>query len=582
MGLGEIRSNATLGGRFAAEVDVIASPQETLDSACFRLRKPTADDGLPWLRQARLIYRKGPPAILEIRSDLPQYDPVLQVGVIVGCGHEVSRDFTLFLSPTRESAAAPQALPSVSVPSVADESDAAPTRRAAPHRPRPEAVAPRVAPPPPRERPKHRPLPLPDRLVLSGGAGVGAEGGAGEASLRMATELSSWRGEGGGGVEAQRELLRLEFRTLLALNSQADNQLSAAEKLRNLEANLAELKLRTEEVAQRIEQQAAEGKKPAGEMAGPPAQPATPVPMTQAPAAPATPKVVVPRAPVADEEDGGSWAFYGLLGGALLALGGFLGWREYQRRQTVDDDTLAIPEPIPDPQRDDEFEERGGVDLRVEPSAMGMAVDLHLGEDEPAPAEVPAAPVKPVSLDSQFSVSAATVDEHFEANPVMELAEIMLSFGRVKGAAQALQDFIDNNPDEALQPWIRLLDVYRMAGMQDEFQKVAEDLNKHFNVEVQRWDLGAPELIPADNGLSLVPQEGAAAPKAQSIEELPHVCKTLNDLWKSEEVIDYLHRLLRDNRGGKRSGFTLDAVHEILFLIELKETLLVMEKEAQA
>ena len=51
----------------------------------------------------------------------------------------------------------------------------------------------------------------------------------------------------------------------------------------------------------------------------------------------------------------------------------------------------------------------------------------------------------PSRLDSIMSVSAATVDEHFEANPVMELAEIMLSFGRVKGAAQALQEYIDSN-----------------------------------------------------------------------------------------------------------------------------------------
>lgn len=574
LGLGEIHSSTVLGGRFAAEVEVIASRGETLDTSCFRLRKPPAEDGLPWLRQGRLAYRKGPPAVLEIRSDFPQYDPVLQVGIVVGCGHEVSRDFTLFLSPARESVPAPLVQPMVVAPSpVAEAEPAAP--RTSQRRARPETASTRLTPQP-RERTRPRPALLPDRLVLSGGGADGGAPGFGEGSLRMATELSSWRGEGSGGVEAQRELLRLEFRTMLALNSRVDDQLSAAEKLRSLEANLAELKLRTEEVAQRIEQQAADGKNAPGETAAPPV-----APVAQAPAVPTVPKAPSPPPRVAEEEGWSSWSFYGLLGAALLAIGGLLGWREIQRRRTLDGDTLAIPEAIPDPQRADEFEERGGVDLRVEPSAMGIPVDLHLGEDEPAPEQTPAAPVKPVSLDSQFSVSAATVDEHFEANPVMELAEIMLSFGRVKGAAQALQDFIDNNPDEALQPWIRLLDVYRLAGMQDEFQKVAQDLNQHFNVEIQRWDLGAPELIPAENGLSLVPQEGGAVAKAQSIEELPHVCEKLSELWRGEEVLEYLHRLLRDNRGGKRSGFTLEAVHEILFLIELKETLLVMEKEAK-
>ena len=96
-----------------------------------------------------------------------------------------------------------------------------------------------------------------------------------------------------------------------------------------------------------------------------------------------------------------------------------------------------------------------------------------------------------------FSISNATVDEHFEANPVMELADIMLSFGRVKGAAQALQEFIDHNPQEALQPWIRLMDVYRMAGMRAEFEQVARNLNQHFNVEVQSWEQAEAQAASA-------------------------------------------------------------------------------------
>ena len=77
-----------------------------------------------------------------------------------------------------------------------------------------------------------------------------------------------------------------------------------------------------------------------------------------------------------------------------------------------------------------------------------MRVDLQLdgGEDSHAREVVVPVEPSPVAHDSLMSISAATVDEHFEANPVMELADIMLSFGRVKGAAQALQEYIDNNP----------------------------------------------------------------------------------------------------------------------------------------
>ena len=70
-----------------------------------------------------------------------------------------------------------------------------------------------------------------DRLVLSGG------GDGGEPSLRLATDLFAWKDNDSAAREAQREILRLEFRTLTALNERATSQLAAAEKLRNLGIN---------------------------------------------------------------------------------------------------------------------------------------------------------------------------------------------------------------------------------------------------------------------------------------------------------------------------------------------------------
>jgi hypothetical protein len=131
----------------------------------------------------------------------------------------------------------------------------------------------------------------------------------------------------------------------------------------------------------------------------------------------------------------------------------------------------------------------------------------------------------------------------------------MLSFGRVKGAAQALQEFIDHNPEEALQPWIRLMDVYRMAGMRAEFENVARNLNRHFNVEVQNWESGE-----------------AAAVQPQFLEDMPRLMNTVINLWESGDVVGYLYQLLRDNRDGQRQGFAMPVVDDILFLIELKET----------
>jgi len=175
---------------------------------------------------------------------------------------------------------------------------------------------------------------------------------------------------------------------------------------------------------------------------------------------------------------------------------------------------------------------------------------------------------------------AATVDEHFESNPVMELAEIMLSFGRVKGAAQALQEYIDTNPQEALKPWIRLMDVYRMAGMRHEFEKVAHELNKNFNVQVQNWEdftegqdhTRVDVVLEAKSSVQPAGMPGG-------VEEMPAIMERIIQRWQGDDVLGYMNQLLRDNRGGTRIGLTLPVVSDLLFLVELKEVAKKIEGE---
>lgn len=271
---------------------------------------------------------------------------------------------------------------------------------------------------------------------------------------------------------------------------------------------------------------------------------------------------------------------------ALLALvagwlAGWLGWRSYSQRRESAGGGFGIPDVVVDPQRKNEREERGGVDPQVDPVAMVTPVKL----DAVAPGTPPAA--GPGSrLDSLMSVSAATVDEHFEANPVMELAEIMLSFGRVKGAAQALQEYIDANPQDALKPWVRLMDVYRMAGMRHEFEKVARELNKNFNVQVQKWetlgegtDASVDVVLDAENVRPVtVLAEGAD----EGIEGVVSIMEQVLTRWHGGDVLDYLNQLLRDNCGGTRIGFSLPVVNDIMFLIDLKEISNKIESDAAA
>jgi hypothetical protein len=369
--------------------------------------------------------------------------------------------------------------------------------------------------------------------------------------------------------EAQRDILRLEYRMLAALHEQVTTQMATAEKLRNMEATLSELQQRTSEFAQRVE----------------PSPISPPVARVELPVAPA-PDIKAPviqnSAPISPKDDSfalSEWSIYGVLLGGLLGVGAWLGWRRYRERQAwlAEDEAFSeMPELAVDAKRNDEREEPGGVDLAVEPSEMGgpMQVDLELDGGDADFVERPAEPNERASRaqDSLMSISATTVDEHFEANPVMELADIMLSFGRVKGAAQALQEYIDNSPQEALQPWIRLLEVYRMAEMRPEFESLATNLNQNFNVAIPSW---APEQVKlGEQGVDLVLDDTVSAQVAalpQSIEDMPRIISTVCDLWAEGDVVSYLQQLLRDNRGGKRAGFALPVVEEILFLVELKE-----------
>lgn len=570
LGLGELRTRSFLGEPLAAELEVLTTGKETVDAGCFRLRSPQDETDLPWLRRGTFDLHKGPRMILEIRSAAPLRDPVLQIGIAVGCGHEVQRDYMLFLSPRGRESDIP--IPPVTTPVAAPLPKAPPLTR----RREADAVAsespPRLTPRRIEKRP--RPAAVSDRLVLSGGGEA-----VGEPSLRLATELLAWKEGAAAAREAQRDLLRLEYRMLAAMNEQATSQLAAAEKLRHMEMTLADLQQRASDFTSRIEKRAA----PVGAVAGSapplaPVVPSQPAPELQAAAPP----------PFFSE-----WSFYGAMLGAVLGIAGWLGWRQYrERRERGLQVNEPIAEPITESAQTKEIDALVTLDLPVEPLALAtpMPIDVPLDVEEapPAPIAQPAPALPPGGADSQVAVAGATVDEHFEVNPVMELAEIMLSFGRVKGAAQALQEYIDHNPEEALQPWIRLMDVYRMAGMHDEFDRLAHELNQHFNVEVQSWNRGQavdPPGKPIDfaqeedgEGPDVPPQ---AVPKALRLEDIEHIRKRLTETWGSAECLAYLNQLLHDNRGGKRSGFTLPVVEEILFLTELLETRRLMESDGR-
>lgn len=159
----------------------------------------------------------------------------------------------------------------------------------------------------------------------------------------------------------------------------------------------------------------------------------------------------------------------------------------------------------------------------------------------------------PLQLDwpAGTETEPAIVEEHKSA---VELADIMMSFGRVHGAAETLSEFIRGNPREAVTPWLKLLEAYRAAGLRDQFDAIAAELNKTFNVTTVTWQ-----------------SYDALRASRMSLEDLPHIRKNLEQTWRTTACQQYLQHLLRDNRNGTRAGFPFSVIDEILTLAAILE-----------
>jgi hypothetical protein len=172
------------------------------------------------------------------------------------------------------------------------------------------------------------------------------------------------------------------------------------------------------------------------------------------------------------------------------------------------------------------------------PSPPGNGWDKHPGEPtdrETWPAESDPSDVR-------------TLDE---GELSFKLAEIMLSMGLTQGAARTLEEHVRTHPRQALYHWLKLLDIYRSAGLRAEFDQATDRLCRQFNVAPPDWQTDEPEpLIP-------------------SLEKYPHIRERLTDLWPRAECADYLQHLLEDNRAGTRTGFGQRVAEEILLLLSI-------------
>jgi pilus assembly protein FimV len=544
VGLGELVAHSSLGEPLRAEIRLIRSPGEQIDPTCIKsIGGDAGRDDIPWLHNARI---KLSGDYLSITTRDPVNHPIAMLGLRVACGNEFRRDYPILLQPPINRIASPvvaqtpgdYAAPAISEtrrPSsrraaertyIADGTEAPARQPARTHRPKPSpsnasqvAAGPASNPVATPAQPARAPeTPRTDRLVI----GAGDE--ANLAPLHMAYQLANPpKSEEPGKARPQ---LPPEQRTLAEIDDRIAAQLELDEKIKRLEEYQALLKDRVSQLDKQ------------GRPARPIAASNTPPPP---PAKGTFEQIKEWAAPLAAPLTG------------LLAVAIGAGALVWIRRSRQNAEPGAVDHTEPSTQTD--FRISAPPRTIIEPETplpsmpemrqAPLSQQTHTqqaGDNTAEWAEPTFAPAHPIPFDE-------TVDEQDSA---LELAEIMMSFGRTQGAAETLADYIRNNPRQAVKPWLKLLDVYHVAGMRAEFEALTRQLNKTFNVKMISWgDFKAVRSTP------------------DSIEQISHVMQRLQEQWGTQEAQAYIHQILRDNRNGTRQGFPLNAVEELLLLLAI-------------
>lgn len=567
VGFGEIVLHSRVGEALRAEVPLLAGAGEPIETACFSLA-PLPGSELPAVSNARIrLVRSGTAYRLLISGTRPIAEPIFVIGLRANCGVDLQRDYVLMpAAPVMLAAADGEAPPPIAstpprksgnyrewqahdgdtLASIAESQapDGAEQRRLllamkranpglAPDEPLPEGTSIRIpnlrprptgersappssnaprpqhwqreeAPPPrPKKPAKAEPAPSQtekggDRLVL----------GKPPEDLRPGEKATPPRASLN---EMEERMLKLET-TLQVLNQEIDKLNSA-------------LALTTEALAIQNKIQAAQS-----------APPAPPAPN----AAPAV-KAGVAAPPPVDRSSQNNWLellFSALAGGGVAA--GMAHLLSRRRRRLGDDELpLAISGYRPE--------------VQVRPPASSVFQAQPAGATQPA--ETAPTPTAGAVDTVDIPLEAETVDVNYnEGGTALELAEIMLSFGRIRGAAETLAQYIEDNSPENIQPWSMLLDLYHRSDMRAEFETLASRMREKFNVHVPSW-------MDSD-----MPVSGL-----KSLEDYAHIVWRASNSWGTQECLNYLYELVHDNRAGQRSGFPLEVVEEIALLMRLLE-----------
>ncbi|WP_232410951.1 FimV family protein [Methylophilus sp. 5] len=163
-------------------------------------------------------------------------------------------------------------------------------------------------------------------------------------------------------------------------------------------------------------------------------------------------------------------------------------------------------------------------------SSRLKSVPMHANDDVVMPHGVPQ------KTSSQQSTQA-----------VMQDASRLFTHGRVNQAIDHLQQHLAKHPKSSPWMWLYLLDLLSKEGKQQEFDIVAGECRKHFNLNVEH----TPDL------------------KQQGIESFPRVMKALQQAWGTPQVIALIDDLVYNTRLVPRMGFERSVFEDLMLLKEI-------------
>jgi len=161
-----------------------------------------------------------------------------------------------------------------------------------------------------------------------------------------------------------------------------------------------------------------------------------------------------------------------------------------------------------------------------------------------------------IQVDTKTGVplNTNTLVDDLNEGSILDEAKFLMSKGQPNEAIEHIKWSIRAKPKSSVNLWLYLLEIFKQQNQKEEFENFAKVMHRTFNVMTPIWE---------DKNVAIV--------VAETLEEFPHICEKLSDLWPKESAIIYLRNLIKDNRNGERTGFGKDITEEILLLIAILE-----------